>query len=243
MATPRDTFEGVPLDGNTVVFDPVDDTDVIRVPHPTLNVMNEIAKAREMIASQYETDGKLDPRLFLLVYMGDAWLGTREMLRRLVDEGATEEDYTLAYTYLDIGFGNGLLNGGDDAVESVSVNVLQTVRSLWDAEDEQSDADYDAESDANDAQGDPTDVVVTQLGPAIPETHVVVWALDGFDTDTGESEHATYALEAEHLPVGMYIRRGAKREGVRCLLLAADNAVVTFARLYSSSVTNMEVVV
>ena len=243
MATPRDTFEGVPLDGNTVVFDPVDDTDVIRVPHPTLNVMNEIAKAREMIASQYETDGKLDPRLFLLVYMGDAWLGTREMLRRLVDEGATEEDYTLAYTYLDIGFGNGLLNGGDDAVESVSVNVLQTVRSLWDAEDEQSDADYDAESDANDAQGDPTDVVVTQLGPAIPETHVVVWALDGFDTDTGESEHATYALEAEHLPVGMYIRRGAKREGVRCLLLAADNAVVTFARLYSSSLTNMEVVV
>jgi len=243
MATPRDTFEGVPLDGNTVVFDPVDDTDVIRVPHPTLNVMNEIAKAREMIASQYETDGKLDPRLFLLVYMGDAWLGTREMLRRLVDEGATEEDYTLAYTYLDIGFGNGLLNGGDDAVESVSVNVLQTVRSLWDAEDEQSDADYDAESDANDAQGDPTDVVVTQLGPAIPETHVVVWALDGFDTDTGESEHATYALEAEHLPVGMYIRRGAKREGVRCLLLAADNAIVTFARIYSSSVTNMEVVV
>ena len=243
MATPRDTFEGVPLDGNTVVFDPVDDTDVIRVPHPTLNVMNEIAKAREMIASQYEADGKLDPRLFLLVYMGDAWLGTREMLRRLVDEGATEEDYTLAYTYLDIGFGNGLLNGGDDAVESVSVNVLQTVRSLWDAEDEQSDADYDAESDANDAKGDPTDVVVTQLGPAIPETHVVVWALDGFDTDTGESEHATYALEAEHLPVGMYIRRGAKREGVRCLLLAADNAIVTFARIYSSSVTNMEVVV
>lgn len=243
MAIPRDSFEGVPLDGNTVVFDPVDDTDVVRVPHPTLNVMNEIAKAREMIASQYETDGKLDPRLFLLVYMGDAWLGTREMLRRLVDEGATEEDYTLAYTYLDIGFGNGLLNGGEDAVESVSVNVLQTVRSLWDAEDEQSDADYDAEGDDDDAQGDPADVVVTQLGPAMPETHVVVWALDGFDTDTGESEHATYALEAEHLPVGMYIRRGAKREGVRCLLLAADNAIVTFARIYSSSITNMEVIV
>ena len=74
----------------------------------------------------------------------------------------------------------------------------------------------------------------------MPETHVVVWALDGFDTDTGESEHATYALEAEHLPVGMYIRRGAKREGVRCLLLAADNAVVTFARLYSSSITQGE---
>lgn len=76
----------------------------------------------------------------------------------------------------------------------------------------------------------------------MPETHVVVWALDGFDTDTGESERATYALEAEHLPVGMYIRRGAKREGVRCLVLAADNPVVTFARIYSSSITNMEVI-
>lgn len=242
MATDRPSFDGVELDGPTVVFDPVNADSVIRVPHPTLNVMNEIAKAREMIARQHDTDRKMDPYLFLLVYMGDAWLGTREMLRRLVSEDVAENDFEAAYAYLDIGFDNASLHGGEDAVESVSIDLIGTMHHLWEAEDAQAEADGDvvlpeggeATAERLAAFNADTDA------PAMPETHVVVWALDGFDTDTGESEHATYALEAEHLPVGMYIRRGAKREGVRCLLLAADNAVVTFARLYSSSITQGE---
>jgi len=243
MACSRFHFT-LPIDGTTVVIDPVDGEYVFRIPHPTVHMMRDVENTRAMLREQHDTDGKIHPAGFLLVAMADAFLGTREMLRRLA--WATTEDeqdaaMIAALNYLDIGFAGFDSIPDGDAVESISIDLMPTLSEIWEEEDtlldEQGDDDDDDDDD-DDAEYDPEyDVDGEADAGDGPETHTVVWALDGFHGDLAESDHATYALEAKHLPVGMYIAQGCTREGVRCLLLPNDNPVVGFARIFSSSLT------
>lgn len=101
-------------------------------PHLTAAMMDEIDEIGARVAAVYEETRLIEPEAFLLVMTRDAWLGAREILRRVVngDESAIE----LARTYLALGFGGSA--DDEDTVEFLRVDVSESLIESYTGEDE-----------------------------------------------------------------------------------------------------------
>jgi hypothetical protein len=129
--------DDVTVDGSCIVIDPLEGDTVFRVHHPTHAAMNSASDTRERMQADFDRFGKLNPNDFLVVMFSDAWLGTREMLRRVAHAPTPherDEAIKAAVTYLAIGFEGAQPFPPDDVVESVSIDLLPTLHELWDAE-------------------------------------------------------------------------------------------------------------
>jgi len=101
-------------------------------PHPTAAMLDEIDDIQESVAAAYAATGLIDPDAFLVVLMRDAWLGAREILRRVAvgDESAAE----LARVYVALGFGGS--SDEEDTVEFLRVDVSESLIESYVGEDD-----------------------------------------------------------------------------------------------------------
>lgn len=99
--------------------------------HLTAAMMDEIDEISKRVAESYVETGLVEPEAFLLMLTRDAWLATREILRRIVngDESALE----LARTYVALGFGPS--SDEEDTVEYLRVDVSESLVESYIAED------------------------------------------------------------------------------------------------------------
>lgn len=100
--------------------------------HLTAAMMDEIDEVGQRVASSYRATGLVEPEAFLLMLTRDAWLGAREILRRIVagDEAAME----LARVYVALGFGGS--SDEEDTVEFLHVDVSESLMESYMGEDD-----------------------------------------------------------------------------------------------------------
>lgn len=103
-------------------------------PHLTAAMMDEIDEVGARVSSAYEATGLIEPEAFLLLLTRDAWLGAREILRRIAlgDPNAVE----LARVYVALGFGGS--SDDEDTVEFLHVDVSESLISSYEEEDDES---------------------------------------------------------------------------------------------------------
>ena len=100
----------------------------------TIDDVDEIDEVGARVSSAYEATGLIEPQALLLLLTRDAWLGAREILRRIAlgDPNAVE----LARVYVALGFGGS--SDDEDTVEFLHVDVSESLISSYEEEDDES---------------------------------------------------------------------------------------------------------
>jgi hypothetical protein len=130
MANLRENMPNVPvLNRVAYVGNEGGDFDVA---HLTAAMLDEIDEIGQRVAATYAETGLVEPEAFLLMLTRDAWLGAREILRRIAngDESAVE----LARVYVALGFGGSA--DDEDTVEFLRVDVSESLIESYTGEDE-----------------------------------------------------------------------------------------------------------
>jgi len=140
MAAPRALFDDptVTFDEQTIIVTPETGPDVRNIMHPTAEMMRQVTLLRDEACRLLEQEGGIPPLYFLTLALADAFIGTRELLLRVVDD--EPDAYRLAETFLAIGFDGIDGDEPEPMVESLRLDVSQTLNEVeggmgdWDDE-------------------------------------------------------------------------------------------------------------
>jgi hypothetical protein len=132
MANLRENMPNVPVRNRVAYVG--DEPGDFNAPHLTGAMMEEIDAVGARVSSEYEATGLIEAQAFLLLFTRDAWLGAREILRRVAlgDPNAVE----LARVYVALGFGGS--SDDEDTVEFLHVDVRESLISSHEEEDDES---------------------------------------------------------------------------------------------------------
>jgi hypothetical protein len=146
MAAPRALFDDpdVTFDEQTIIVTPEEGPDVRNVMHPTAAMMMQVAALRAETSRLLDETGGIPPLYFLTLALADAFIGTRELLLRVIEDAP--DAYRLAETFLAIGFDGIDGDEPEPMVESLRLDVSQTLDEVEEGMGDWDDEAHNAEA-------------------------------------------------------------------------------------------------